>query len=196
MAELTCRMYGLVAKITDPNRIAINLALALQDYNNKIVDIEEEIARGLKLSHQEYYTHGAFKQWTKDKDLVLIDERKNKISAVEKSKNSDIIVLLKKLKEHNIETGVHIANQSCNELTCLVFVADERAYNEIDYPSFEHYLSNHQTIIDTFEYYRSFESIVDEIKSNRSQVYLDWVNSIGGERNEFLREFIKQLKEF
>jgi hypothetical protein len=148
------------------------------------------------LSHQEYYTHGAFKQWTKDKDLVLIDERKNKISAVEKSKNSDIIVLLKKLKEHNIETGVHIANQSCNELTCLVFVADERAYNEIDYPSFEHYLSNHQTIIDTFEYNRSFESIVDEIKSNRSQVYLDWVNSIGGERNEFLREFIKQLKEF
>lgn len=186
MPELTCRMYALAANTIDTNRIAINLGLALQAYNNKIFDIEEEIARGLKLSHQEYYTHGAFKQWTKDKDLELID----------KSKNSDIIVLLKKLKEHNIETGVHIANDNIHEQTCLVFVADERAYNEIDYPSFEHYLKNHQTIIDTFEYHRTFESIVDEIKSNRSKVYLDWVNSIGGERNEFLREFIKQLKEF
>jgi hypothetical protein len=187
MAELTCRMYALVSNTNDTNRIAINLGLALQAYNDKIFDIEQEIARGLKLSHQEYYTHGAFKQWTKDKDLVLIDQ--SKISLLEKCKNSDLIVLL---KEHNIETGVH----SAHELTCVVFVADERAYNEIDYPSFEHYLSNHQTIIDTFEYNRTFESIVNEIKSNRSQVYLDWVNSIGGERNEFLREFIKQLKEF
>jgi hypothetical protein len=197
MPDLTCRMYAIVADDIHPNKIAIHVALALQSYNNKMFDTEEEIARGLKLSHQEYYTHGAFKQWTKDKDLVLLKESKTTriISESKTNNKSTLKNSLSILNKKQIETGTYYAPEFGNELTCVVFVADERAYNEKDYPDFGTFLSKHKDIIDTFEKNRTYESIVQEIKTNRSTVYLDWVRSIGGERNEFLREFIKELSE-
>lgn len=197
MPDLTCRMYAIIADDIHPNKIAIHVALALQSYNNKMFDTEEEIARGLKLSHQEYYTHGAFKQWTKDKDLVLVkgETINRKINDIETKTQTKLNNLLSTLNKNKIETGTYYAPEIGNELTCVIFVADERAYNEKDYPDFGTFLSKHTDIIDTFEKNRTYESIVQEIKTNRSTVYLDWVRSIGGERNEFIREFIKELSE-
>lgn len=65
-----------------------------------------------------------------------------------------------------------------NALTAVCFIVDERVFNNIDYPNFNEY----------------FES-----KSNGSDRYWDdvekeWVRFIGGVKNKFLRELIKDKK--
>ena len=94
------------------------------------------------------------------------------------------------MSKHSIETGDYFDSENENKLTCIVFIADESAYNNIDYPNFIDFLSKHQEFEDINI---SYETIVEEIKSNRSTIYLNWVRLIGGERNEFMRDFILEL---
>ena len=76
------------------------------------------------------------------------------------------------MSKHSIETGDYFDSENENKLTCIVFIADESAYNNIDYPNFIDFLSKHQEFEDINI---SYETIVEEIKSNRSTIYLNWV---------------------
>lgn len=187
MGSIKCGMYALMADTIQPSDAPKHLGLALQSFNNKMFDTAEEIARGLRLTHEEYYTYGGFKQWKYDKILMVLNGGTN-----DKEMNKFNL----ELGEFQIETGTYYSSELDNQLTCLVFLGDERVFNKEDYPDFDQFLLRHQDIIDTFEKDRSYESIVNEITKNRSTVYEDWVTSIGGKRNEFLRGFLKQFETY
>ncbi len=196
MENIKCGMYALMADNVHPKNAPKHLGLALQSFNNKMFDTAEEIARGLRLSHEEYYTYGGFKQWRYDKILTVLNGGTTN-SKIDEESNKPIGELnnyLKELGKYKIETGVYYDNELGNQLTCIVFLGDERVFNKEKYPDFDQFLMQFQDIIDTFEKDRTYFSIVEEITKNRSTVYLDWVKSIGGVRNEFLRDFLKQFE--
>jgi len=74
------------------------------------------------------------------------------------------------LSENKIDFSTFNEPDLGDQLTAVVFIADERVFNKKDYPDFEHY------------------NDIDE------KSYQEWVNFIGGEKNEFLREFLKNFK--
>lgn len=196
MENIKCGMFVIMAGNIEPKDVPIHLGLALQSFNNKMFDTAEEIARGLRLSHEEYYTYGAFEQWRNDKILTILNEgsENTKVESNQKDKpNRSLKTLLMQLGNKSIETGVSYSSKKDNQLTCVVFLADERVFNKVKYPDFNQFLKNHPDIISTFEKDRSYASIVEEITNFRSTVYLDWVHSIGGERNEFLRGFLNDF---
>lgn len=198
MENIKCAMYALILDSIHPKDAPIHLGLALQSFNNKMFDIAEEIARGLTLSHNEYYTYGGFKQWRQDKIFtLLVGESTNKTIS-----SSNVISIgglknqLVKLQENAIETGTYYSSEIGDQLSCVVFLVDERVFNKVKYPDFDQFLLQFQDIIDTFEKDRTYSSIVEEITKHRSTVYLDWVKSIGGVRNEFLRGFLTQFERY
>ena len=196
MESLKCGMYALLADTIHPDKAPKHLGLALQSFNNKMFDTAEEIARGLRLSHEEYYTYGGFNEWRKDKILIVLNGRTSysELNEATKSPLEDLNNYNLQLGKFHIETGTYYSNEINNQLTCIVFLGDERVFNKEKYPDFDKFLLQFKDIIDTFDKDRSYNSIVKEITENRSTIYEDWVTSIGGKRNEFLRDFLNQFE--
>jgi hypothetical protein len=63
-----------------------------------------------------------------------------------------------------------------NALTALCFIVDERVFNEEDYPDINDYIS---TQAEDIEF---------------SEIYNEWIELIGGKKNEFLRELLNNKK--
>jgi len=76
-----------------------------------------------------------------------------------------------------------------NQLTAVVFLVDECVYNKTDYPDFYDYLSN-----------KNFGMVITNALSNESleeqhpYKYQEWVETVGGPKNVFLRTFLKYFK--
>ncbi len=62
-----------------------------------------------------------------------------------------------------------------NALTALCFICDERVFNKKDYPDFN-------------------EELWEDTISLRDVMYKEWLTSIGGEQNLFLRNLLKDKK--
>jgi hypothetical protein len=73
-----------------------------------------------------------------------------------------------------------------DQLTAVVFIVDERVFNKELYPDFtaQKY---------PYNYAPSVEEQVALVMGNQID-YKEWVESIGGEKNVFLREFLKQFR--
>jgi hypothetical protein len=78
---------------------------------------------------------------------------------------------LKTLKDNNILCQDFYEPDLGDQLTAVVFIVDERVFNKELYPDF-----------------------VLDLSWNNDDEYKKWVESIGGEKNVFLREFLKQFK--
>ena len=198
MEDIKCAMYALIMNGIHPKIAPKHLGFALQSFNNKMFDTAEEIARGLDLTHYEYYTYGGFKQWRKDKIFTLLNATSTNISlnTTDQLPNGNLNDYLLQLTDHNIETGTYYFSEIGDQLTCIVFLVDERVFNKDKYPDFDKFLMQFQDIIDNYAKDRTFSSIVEEITKFRSTVYLDWVKSIGGVRNEFLRSFLSKFENY
>jgi hypothetical protein len=73
-----------------------------------------------------------------------------------------------------------------DQLTAVVFIVDERVFNKELYPDFIP-----QTL--PYNYAPSIEVELSLVMGNEID-YKNWVESIGGEKNLFLREFLKQFR--
>lgn len=86
-------------------------------------------------------------------------------------------------------------------LSAIVFIVDERVFNRKDYPDFGDWMiANH------FSYFSDNMMNAGKIEKMRREgyfangtekerkLYSDWVDLIGGEKNLFLRDFLKNFK--
>jgi hypothetical protein len=105
-----------------------------------------------------------------------------------------------------IEDMLNIVGISCarfNEpdlndaLTAVCFIVDERVFNKKDYPDFVDYL-NQQTnpFNDPIAYIKLKNIDVEILKTifSYEKYYNDWLELIGGKKNEFLRGLLKDKK--
>lgn len=99
------------------------------------------------------------------------------------------------LLEHEINFAYFQEPDLNDALTAVCFLADERVFNKEDYPDFIDYLIEKLGISDN-----ATESIklhvipIDTLKETHFNFYYEWVEFMGGEKNVFLRELIKDKK--
>ena len=111
---------------------------------------------------------------------------------------------LQLLKDQKIDLATFYEPDLNDMLSSIVFIVDERVFNRKKYPDFEDWVienygdllkpdpSNHKTFGK-----RSYElarMIKDSDVPGDKKVYQEWVKLVGGEKNVFLRDFLKNFK--
>jgi len=91
---------------------------------------------------------------------------------------------------NNIEFAYFKEPDLNDALTAVCFIVDERVYNYKKYPDFKEW------IIDNSNYnYKQINILeVDILIDKYKAHYLEWVELIGGEKNVFLRDLIRNKK--
>jgi hypothetical protein len=106
---------------------------------------------------------------------------------------------LQTLKDNNIFCSSFYEPDLGDQLTAVNFLVDERVFNKEDYPDFEDwFVANKNIELDDKLMWRSPLQVAKEIKFSDSEkdikTYQEWVDFVGGEKNVFLREFLKQFR--
>lgn len=104
------------------------------------------------------------------------DEERGTLNSIEKN-----------LEENEIKYTIFRETDLNNTLTAICFICDERIFNYKDYPSWKRYIidemigSNPDILIQTEE----------ELKERFPKLYKKWLKKIGGEKNAFLKNLLK-----
>ncbi|MCK9476897.1 MAG: hypothetical protein M0R46_13300 [Candidatus Muirbacterium halophilum] len=153
--KLELRMYGLVNYQLTGIQVGIQYTHAIVEY-------------GLK------YNNELFQEWAKNHKTCIILNGKttntnpNRLGEMNKS--------LQLLIDNNIDCATFYEPDLGDQLTAIVFIVDERVFNNIDYP-----------------YYEELSFDLDDQNTN-TQNYKNWVENIGGEKNAFLKDFLRGFK--
>ena len=81
-----------------------------------------------------------------------------------------------------------------NALTAVCFIADERVFNYDDYPEFKEYIINVNELTGMDAVKIRHEYTIDDLIGKYENLYWEWVELLGGEKNVFLRELLKYKK--
>lgn len=108
------------------------------------------------------------------------------------------------LKDTGITTAEFYEPDLNDMLSSIVFIVDERVFNKKDYPDFEDWVienyggllkadpDNLQTLGKTIKQLAQMVKESDNPKDKK--VYNEWVEFIGGEKNAFLKDFLKNFR--
>jgi hypothetical protein len=158
-------------------------------------DLMQEYYGGYLLTEEKQEVW-KFEQWrTEDKTFIILNggTTNNSPSIVTGEYKGSLNNHLVSLKNASVNVATFIEPDLGDQLTAVVFLVDERVFNTKKYPDFAEHVLTFPEIISTFED-KSIDQIIRHLEEQRPQVYLDWVKSIGGDKNEFLRKFLKNFK--
>lgn len=186
MEDLELRMYGLVPYNISPIQQAIQFGHAVVEYGQKVKKSSE-------FSNQQYDS------WADNwKTFIILNggttnHRTNIDDGLPfGSLNNHVLSLL----ENNIDFATFNEPDLGDQLTAVVFIVDERVFNRKKYPDFEDWLVTNYG--DLFNVSGSSYQIANRIKESKDRedqkVYQSWIKMIGGEKNVFLREFLKNFR--
>jgi len=168
---LEYRMYGMVPYNMSPIQQGIQFGHAVVDYGRNIRDVNtlEKI----------------YNKWAdKDKTFIILNGGTT-------NNNPDRLGTLNKHLNSLNDAGI-IVQSFCepdlgDQLTAIVFLVDERVFNKTLYPDFT---------TETLPWSRNkpSEKQISELEAKNIENYKHWVEKIGGEKNVFLREYLKPLR--
>lgn len=103
------------------------------------------------------------------------------------------------LDKNEIDFATFFEPDLGDQLTSVVFLVDERVFNRKKYPDFEDWvIENYGDLIKYEESSSSMLQIIRRIKDSDNKedqkVYQSWVKLVGGDKNVFLRDFLKNFK--
>ncbi len=165
--RLEYRMYGLVPYNISPIQQAIQFGHAVVEYG--------QMAKKYKGIEKIYNMWADY-----NKTFIILNG-----GTTNNDENTYGLLneYLRELTFNDINLEVFYEPDLNNALTAIVFLVDERVFDKKTYPDFI------PLDLDDFEPW-DLEGI-DEMNSKNKQNYDLWVESIGGIRNVFLREFLK-----
>jgi hypothetical protein len=104
------------------------------------------------------------------------------------------------LKENDIDLAYFQEPDLGDQLTAIVFIVDERVFNRKKYPDFSDWLfDNYEDYINVSGFSGidknkvSYEIINSNSEIDR-KIYQKWLKIVGGQKNAFLREFLKNFR--
>lgn len=193
MENLELRMYGLVPYNISPIQQAIQFGHAVVEYGQNI-KLPTAISK-MSLNAPLIYDSWASK-W---KTFIILNggttnHKLNDEGLPFGSLNNHVI----ELQNNSIDFATFNEPDLGDQLTSVVFIVDERVFNRKKYPNFEDWvLENYGDLIRSDNYNTSM-MLASKIKESTSKedrkVYQNWVKFVGGEKNVFLREFLKNFK--
>lgn len=180
--ELELRMYGLVPYNISDIQKGIQFGHAVVEYGENVRENKfdnEDIMRYISWA-QEYKTFVILNGGTSN-------HSKNRYGD---SFTGTMEENLNLLIENNVPVATFYEPDLNDMLSGIVWVADERVFNNKDYPDFKRWLTINYINIFKYEV-PSKSELYDSLEtdSELKKLYNEWVEFIGGERNAFLKEF-------
>ena len=191
--KLELRMYGLVPYNISPIQQAIQFGHAVVEYG-QMVKLPQSMNK-MDINSPFIYDSWA-SQW---KTFILLNggttnHRNNDDGLPFGSLNQHVL----KLDEMKIDFATFHEPDLGDQLTAVVFIVDERVFNRKKYPDFEDWVIENYGDLIKSDYYTSSYMMAKRIKESTSKedqkVYQSWVKFVGGEKNVFLRDFLKNFK--
>ena len=196
--NLEWRMYGLVPYNISPIQQGIQFAHALQEYNSDVMKNRE--LRGdnrsdfIKWAHI-YKTVIILNGGTTNKDVSITPENPDK-HFVGSLNNHDLV-----LRRKGLKIAKFYEPDLGDQLTAVVFLVDERVFDNKKFPNFKFVFTFPQNVdifknsgLTQFDYKEVCKFLKDEGEVFLLGVYKIWVEYLGGEKNLWLREFLKQFR--
>ena len=184
-SKLELRMYGFVPYNISPIQQAIQFGHAVVEYGQMI--------KG-KTKQEIIYDDWA-NNWKTF--IILNGGTTNHKTSLEDglpfgSLNNHLLTL--------IDNGVDFAQFNepdlGDQLTAVVFIVDERVFNRKNYPDFEDWVIDKygDLIISNSNSYQMAKRIKESTSKKDQKVYQEWIKLVGGEKNVFLRDFLKNFR--
>jgi hypothetical protein len=193
--KLELRMYGLVPYNISPIQQAIQFGHAVVEYGQKMKYLGEH--------NQSLNTQ--YNDWADNwKTFIILNggtsnHSINRYHSTDEpfvgSMESNLITL----EQNNVEVATFYEPDLNDMLSAIVFVVDERVFNRKKYPDFGDWvIDNYGDLLITDDPYETKRSIINKLKESTNKedqkVYQSWVKFIGGERNVFLIDFLRNFR--
>lgn len=174
---LEYRMYGLVPYNISSIQGAIQYGHALQEYNNMFID-------NINDNDNDYI---GFDKWRKeDKTFIILNGGTTNENKDDKwygtlQQSRDLLI------DNRILFGEFKEPDLNNSLTAVVFLVDERVFDRETYPDYV------DMPYDRFKDGKN-ENTIREWEDNNAMNRAFWVEKIGGEKNDFLRTWLRNFR--
>jgi hypothetical protein len=189
MKDLELRMYGFV-----PYNIS-EIQKGIQ-FGHAVVELCQKLR-----SHKEWkYELDKYDNWANNWRTFIIlnggtsNHSTNKYSCDDFSGTME--QHLKYLQDLEVTTGEFYEPDLNDMLSAIVFIVDERVFNKKDYPDFTEFIKmNYTNLIDSdYTVEEAAQRIKESEYTQDKKAYQQWLTLIGGERNEKLRDFLKNFR--
>jgi hypothetical protein len=187
--KLELRMYGLVPYNISPIQQAIQFGHAVVEYGQKMK----------KLPFNDIEVTKKYDDWADNwKTFIILNGgTTNHKTSLEDglpfgSLNNHLLTLM----DNDVEFAQFNEPDLGDQLTAVVFIVDERVFNKKKYPYFEDWVIENygDLIVGSGSAYQ----IANEIRNSKSKhdkkVYQEWIKLVGGEKNAFLKDFLKNFR--
>jgi hypothetical protein len=189
MKNLELRMYGLVPYNISPIQQAIQFGHAVVEYGQKVK------GHGFELASVTY------NDWADNwKTFIILNggTTNHKTSLEDGLPFGTLNNHLLTLMDNGIDFAQFNEPDLGDQLTAVVFIVDERVFNRKKYPDFEDWVIENYGELIRSDYYTTSYMLAQRIKNSESKsdqkVYQSWIKFIGGVKNVFLRDFLKNFK--
>jgi len=187
------RMYGLVPYNISPIQQGIQFGHAVQEYNNMIFD-------SLYIKHEKPELKEAFDSWRYyGKTFIVLNGGTTNSRIIDDIPFGSLNQHLKTLKEIGIVTAEFYEPDLGEQLTAIVFLVPKEVYNKKEFSGFEDYIKTlgyTEAFVDFLKLCHNSkddENIMQTEFKEYIEVYNKWVETLGGEQNVKLREFLSQF---
>jgi hypothetical protein len=187
MDDLELRMYGIVPYNLSPIQQGIQFGHAVVEYGQRMKRLDEN-----KQSLTKQYDQWANK-W---KTFIVLNggTTSNKINLNDGLPYGTLNKHLLTLANANIEFSFFHEPDLGDQLTAIVFIVDERVFNKKKYPDFSDWvIINYGGLVRTVNDI-DFETFKNSNNYEDRKVCQEWIDFVGGEKNVFLRNFLKDFK--
>lgn len=191
--KLELRMYGLVPYNISPIQQAIQFGHAVVEYGQRV-------KMPISLSKLSLNSSQIYDDWADNwKTFIILNGGTTNYKYNEDgSQFGTLNNHLQLLKEHNVDLAIFNEPDLGDQLTAIVFIADERVFNRKKYPDFEDWIIDNYGDLIRSDYYTTSFMLAQQIKASDKKedkkVYEEWKKIVGGEKNVFLRDFLKNFK--
>ena len=191
--KLELRMYGIVPYNISPIQQGIQFGHAVVEYGQKMKYLGEH-NQSLNIQYNDWADN-----W---KTFIILNGGTSNHSVNRYSDTEEFFGTmennLKSLEDNDVEVSTFYEPDLNDMLSGIVFIVDERIFNKKDYPDFSDWLmsSKYSELIRTFD--TDVNIIAEYIKNSTNKedqkAYKEWVNLVGGDKNVFLRDFLKNFR--
>lgn len=190
--KLELRMYGLVPYNISPIQQAIQFGHAVVEYGQKMKYNSDTIS----------YLSKQYDDWADNwKTFIILNggTSNHSINRYHKNESQFLGTMesnLEILESNFVEVATFYEPDLNDMLSAIVFLVDERVFNRKKYPDFEDWiLQNYGDLISgSGTIFQIAQKIKESKEKEDKRVYKSWVRLIGGEKNVFLRDFLKNFK--
>lgn len=191
--KLELRMYGLVPYNISPIQQAIQ-------YGHAVVEYGQMVKMPQSLSKMNINASCVYDDWADNwKTFIILNGGTTNHRSVDDglpfgTLNNHVLTL----DENRIDFATFNEPDLGDQLTAVVFIVDERVFNRKKYPDFEEWIIENYGELIRSDYYTTSYMLAQQIKTSESKsdkkVYEEWVKFVGGNKNVFLRDFLKNFK--